>query len=121
MKTVLIADDETALLELYDKEFRRAGYSVKVAESAQQALEIISKQPVDCVIMDIRMPGEDGIDAVCKIRDQKRDLPIVFNTAFGSYKNDFHSWLADAYVVKSPDVSELINTVDRILGADIGP
>jgi len=119
MRTVLIADDETALLELYDEEFRRAGYSVKIAQSAREALAIIDNQPVDCVVMDIRMPGEDGIDAVCEIRDKKRELPIVLNTAFSSYKSDFHSWLADAYVVKSPDVSELIATVDRVLGADV--
>jgi CheY-like chemotaxis protein len=120
MKTVLIADDETALLELYDEEFRRAGYQVKTAPSAREALEIIENQSVDCVVMDIKMPGEDGLDAVSEIRKMKNDIPIVLNTAYSSYKNDFHTWLADAYVVKSPDISELLETVDRVLGADIG-
>jgi len=119
-KTVLIADDETALLELYDEEFRRAGYQVKTAQDAHGALAIVESQPVDCVIMDIRMPGEDGLEAVSKIRQLNRELPIVLNTAYDSYKNDFHTWLADAYVVKSPDVAELIQTVDRVLGEDIG-
>jgi len=120
MKTVLIADDEAALLELYGEEFRRAGYAVETAQCARDALTIIENQPVDCVVMDIRLPGEDGLDAVCKIRRQKRELPIVLNTAYSSYKSDFHSWLADAYVVKSPDVSELVSAVDRVLGGNVG-
>lgn len=119
MKTVLIADDEAALLELYDEEFRRAGYQVKTALHAREALDVVENHEVDCVIMDICMPGEDGLEAVSKIRRTHRELPIVLNTAYDSYKNDFHSWLADAYVVKSPDVSELIDTVDRILGGGI--
>jgi len=119
MKTVLITDDEVALLELYDEEFRRAGYRVMTAPSAREALAIIEKQPVDCIVMDIRMPGEDGLDAVSEIRRKRQQVPIVLNTAYSSYKNDFHTWLADAYVVKSPDVSELLETVDRVLGADV--
>ena len=121
MKTVLITDDESALLELYDVEFRRAGYAVKTALTAREALDIVGCEPVDCVVMDIRMPGENGLDAISEIRRTNRELPIVLNSAYGSHKNDFHSWLADAYVVKSPDVSELIRTVDRILGASIEP
>jgi len=119
MKTILIADDESALLELYDEEFRRAGYNVKTAQGASDAVAIVESHPIDCVVMDIRMPGEDGLEAVSKIRRLNRELPIVLNTAYDSYKNDFHTWLADAYVVKSPDVSELIETVDRVLGGDI--
>ncbi len=120
MKTVLIADDETALLELYNAEFRRAGYEVKTARHARDALNIVKSQPIDCVVMDIRMPGENGLEAVSEIRRIHRELPIILNTAYDSYKNDFHSWLADAYVVKSPDVTELINTVDRVLGGGVG-
>lgn len=118
MKTVLIADDESALLELYDEEFRRAGYEVMTAQDASNALAIVESRPVDCVVMDIRMPGEDGLEAVSKIRRLHRELPIVLNSAYGSYKNDFHTWLADAYVVKSPDVSALIKVVDRVLGGE---
>jgi len=121
MKTVLITDDESALLELYDIEFRRAGYAVKTALSAREALDIVNREPVDCVVMDIRLPGENGLDAVSEIRRKNRDLPIVLNTAYGSHKSDFHSWLADAYIVKSPDVSELIHTVNQILGGQCAP
>ena len=119
MKTVLIADDEAALLELYTDEFSRAGYVVKTAQTASDALAVVDSEPLDCVIMDIRMPGEDGLVAVSEIRRKKRSLPIILNSAYSSYKNDFHSWLADAYVVKSPDVSDLLGTVDRILGRDL--
>ena len=117
MKTVLITDDESALLELYDAEFRRAGYDVRTALTAREALDIVDREPVDCVVMDIRLPGENGLDAISEIRRKRRELPIVLNSAYSSHKSDFHSWLADAYIVKSPDIAELIDTVDRILGA----
>ena len=89
MKTVLIADDEAALLELYNEEFSRAGYMVKTARTARDAVTTVVNEPVDCVVMDIRMPGEDGLDAVSEIRRKKRELPIVLNSAYTSYKNDF--------------------------------
>jgi len=121
MKTVLITDDESALLELYDAEFRRAGYAVRTALSAQEALKIVDGEPVDCVVMDIRLPGENGLDAISELRRRNREMPIVLNSAYGSHKSDFHSWLADAYVVKSPDFAELIRTVDQILGKTDAP
>ncbi len=116
MKTVLITDDEPALLELYHTEFRQAGYAVMTAPNAPAALKVLETQPIDCIVMDIRMPENDGLEAISEIRRSQHGIPIVLNTAYESYKNDFHSWLADAYVVKSPDVTKLIDTVDRVLG-----
>ncbi len=116
MKRILITDDEPALLELYNAEFRRAGYDVVTAGNAPAALHALETHSVDCIIMDIRMPGDDGLAAISEIRRSRQGIPIILNTAYESYKNDFHSWLADAYVVKSPDVAKLIDTVNRILG-----
>ena len=69
----------------------------------------------DLVIMDIRMPGMDGIEAMGRILEEKNEIPVVINTAYSSYKNSFMSWCADAYVTKSSDLTELKDTIRNIL------
>jgi DNA-binding NtrC family response regulator len=61
------------------------------------------------------MKGESGLQLLQKIVREKTDLPVILCTAFSCYKDDFSSWLADAYVVKSSDLTELKSEVRRIL------
>ena len=115
MKTVLVADDEVGIQKLYQKELSREGYSVIFASNAQEAIRMARESSPDLVIMDIRMPGMDGIEAMGRILEENNEVPIVINTAFSSYKSSFLSWSADAYVTKSSDLSELKDTVRNIL------
>ena len=69
----------------------------------------------DLVIMDVSMPGMDGIDMMGRMLCRNHKLPIILNTAYASYKEDFRSWAADAYVVKSADLTELKQTVKHVL------
>ena len=57
----------------------------------------------------------DGLEAMQKILDIERKLPVVINTAYPSFKDDFQSWSADAYVVKSGDLTELLSEVATAL------
>lgn len=116
MKTVLIADDETAIRKLYECELRDEGYNVVTASNAQEAIAATREQPVDLVIMDIRMPGMDGIEAMNRILEENNELPIVVNSAYSEYRDSFMSWPADAYLIKSGDLSQLKDTVHKILG-----
>jgi len=68
------------------------------------------------VLMDIRMPRMDGIEAMGKMLNDRRDLPVILNTAYSSYKDDFRSWPASAYVIKSSDLSELKRALTQVLG-----
>jgi CheY-like chemotaxis protein len=65
--------------------------------------------------MDVSMPGMDGIDVMSRMLCRNNKLPIILNTAYASYKEDFRSWAADAYVVKSADLTELKQTVKHVL------
>jgi two-component system response regulator (stage 0 sporulation protein F) len=115
MKTVLVADDEVSIRKLYQRELSREGYRVLFASNAQEAIQMARENTPDLVILDIRMPGMDGIEAMGRILEENNELPVVINTAYSSYKDSFLSWSADAYVTKSSDLTELKDTVRNIL------
>jgi len=115
MSKVLIVDDEPHLRLLYETELRRVGYETMTASNAQQGLEFVETMKPDLVILDIRMAGMDGIEALQHILERNNSIPVVLNTAFSSYRDNYLTWAADAYVTKSADVTELLETVDGLL------
>ena len=115
MKTVLIVDDDESLRLLYEKEFSDEGYRVMVVGSGKEALGVIRKEPCDAVILDIKMEPPDGLEVLGQIKEKRRDLPVIINTAYATFKGDFGAWSADAYVVKSSDLTELKETVRRFV------
>jgi len=108
---VLIVDDEPHLRLLYETELRRAGFETMTACNAAQGLEFVETMKPDLVILDIRMAGMDGIEALQRILERDNTVPVVLNTAYSSYKDNYLTWAADAYVTKSSDVTELLDTV----------
>ena len=118
MKTVLVADDEVGMQKLYQRELSREGYNVVCVSSAQEAIRKTQESAPDLVIMDIRMPGMDGIEGMNRILEANNEIPVVINSAYSSYKDSFLSWSAEAYVTKSSDLSELKATVRQILSKD---
>ena len=115
MKTILIADDDKNLTLLYEQELTDEGYRVETVHDARQAIERVAQNPPDLLILDIRMPGMDGIEALGHILGKDNRLPVILNTAYSNYKDNFMTWSADAYVVKSSDLSELKNTIREVL------
>jgi two-component system response regulator (stage 0 sporulation protein F) len=113
MKTVLVVDDDESLRMLYEKELADEGYRVIVVGSGTEALAVLWDEPCDAVVLDIKMDPPDGLEVLGKIKDKNRDLPVIINTAYATFKGDFGSWSADAYVVKSSDLSELKEVVRR--------
>jgi len=115
VKKILIVDDEPHLLLLYEIELRRAGYSTLTAGNAQQCLEYVETMNPDLVILDVRMPGMDGVDALHHILTRNAEIPVILNTAYSSCCANYLTWAADACLRKSSDLTELIETVKRLL------
>ncbi len=115
MATILVVDDEKNIRTLYKQELEKEGYSVLVAEDAERGMEILDREKIDLVILDIRMPGIHGIDALEKMIVKKRDLSVLINTAYGEYKDDFLTWLAEDYIIKSSDLTQLKEKVRQVL------
>lgn len=114
-KRILVAEDEQSLRLLYSHVLAEEGYEVLLAADAAEALAKVRDASPDLVILDIKMPGMDGMEALYKILDIRRDLPVVINTSHPDFKDNYLSWAADAYVRKSSDLSELKETVSRLL------
>jgi two-component system response regulator (stage 0 sporulation protein F) len=116
MKTILVVDDDDAIRTLLTEELTDEGYQVLTAADAREALKKVEQEALDLVILDIRMPGMDGLEALPRILGMKEGLPVILNTAYAQYKESFMSWAADAYVVKSSDLSELKAKVKELVG-----
>ena len=107
MKKILLVEDEKPLCLLYEEELGAAGYAVTSVQDADSALEALKTRAFDLIITDIRMPGKDGIELISRIMGMRKDIPLIINSAYESYKEDFMTWAADAYVVKSSSLDEL--------------
>lgn len=115
MKKILVADDEMSIRLLYSEELKEEGYDVYLAANGKEALEIVDTVPLDLVILDIKMPEMDGIEALRQIKERRPDLPVLLSTAYGEYKQDFATWASDEYLVKSSDLEDLRAAVKRYL------
>ncbi|MFH0778870.1 MAG: response regulator [Candidatus Eisenbacteria bacterium] len=115
MTSLLVVDDDQSCRKLYENEFSDEGYTVAGASSGPEALKMMEKSAFDLIILDIKMPDMDGLEVLCEIMKTKRDLPVIINSAYPSFKTHFASWNAEAYVVKSSNLDELKKTVKSVL------
>jgi len=115
MKKILCVDDDPSLLYLYKEELSGEGYKVILAKDGKQALEKFREEKPQVVVMDIRMPVMDGIEALNAMLGKDRQIPIILNTVYPEYKQNYMTWGAEAYLIKSSDLSELKHTIREIL------
>lgn len=114
-KKILIVDDEKNIRFLLKEEMTDEGYDVILAENGAVALEMIDSEKPDLVTLDIKMPGEDGLSVLRKIREKDYDLPVIICSAYSVYKSDFSAVAANHYVVKSSNFDELKAKIKEIL------
>ncbi len=114
-KRVLIVDDEEGIRLLYKEELEEEGCDVELASSGEEALEKLESDNIDLVLLDIKMPGMDGVEVLRKVKERWKELPVILCTAYPHYKQEFGTWASDAYVVKSSDLRELKEKVKDIL------
>ena len=115
MSKILVIEDEKNLRQLYKQDLELDGHTVVTAKSAEEGLKKVETEAPDLVVLDIRMPGMDGLEAMGRILDQLPSVPVLLNTAYSSYQDSFLSWGADAYVIKSSDTGELRREVEQLL------
>ena len=117
MPMILVVEDDQNQCLLYEEELRSAGYDVMTARDGREAVRMVEDSRPDLVVMDISMPGMDGIEAMSRMLARDHKLPIILNTAYATYRVNFRSWSADAYVVKSSDLTELKDKIEEVLAS----
>lgn len=121
MARILLVDDDAAQRLVCQKELESEGYEIILAADGLEAIEYLKKEKVDLVVLDIRMPQMDGMEVLGKMLFLRPGLPVILYSAFDSYRDNFLSWAADAYILKSPDISELKAKIkDLVQGAAKG-
>ncbi len=115
MNKILCVDDEPALLRVYKEELSEEGYEVILAQDGKEALALLSEENAHVVILDIRMPQMDGLEALVALLGKNRTIPVILHTAYPEYKENLITWGAEAFVMKSDDLSELKQTIREIL------
>lgn len=115
MKTILVVEDERNLRTMYAQELEAEGYEVIAVSDAHTARATFKENKIDLAILDIKLDGPSGIDVLQHLAKEHRGVKVIINTAYPTYKNDFQTWSADAYVVKSSNLDELKNKVRELV------
>lgn len=122
MTTVLIVDDVRAMAEQYAYDLKRlGGFETLVSFDGDDALAMLAREPIDCVVLDLEMPGKDGFTVLRSMRERGLQTPVVVYTGTGNYDRCAQAIRLGAYsfVDKSDPVErvalEVENAVERRL------
>jgi DNA-binding NtrC family response regulator len=108
---VLVVDDDRVMVRTICDILKIKGYEAEPANTGEEALEKVKSQDPDCVLMDIRMPGIDGIDTLKMLKELSPNLPIIIMSAFASEEQTEAAMEQKAYTVltKPIDIQLLLS------------
>jgi len=118
-RKILVVDDDTTMVKLINVNLKLNNYAVIEAVSGEQALDIVSKEPLDLVVLDIMMPGVDGWEVLSRIRldPDTQELPVILVTAKTQDSDVIRGWElgADEYVIKPFNPLLLVEVIRMVL------
>src|SRR6516164_5709531 len=115
---LLIIDDERSIREACREVAQSLGFSAYVADSAEQAYRLLDMQSFDAVLLDLRLPGTGGLDALRRIKERRPDAAVIVVTGYGTVQSAVQAMKNGAYdyVTKPFSVDELKLLLDRVAG-----
>jgi two-component system nitrogen regulation response regulator GlnG len=116
---ILVVDDEEGVRWALTKALERGGYRVDLAVDGPTGLEAAAAPGVDLVLLDVRLPGRDGLEVLREIRRQRADLPVIMMTAHGTLQVAVEAMKLGAYdyIGKPFDTEEVLLVVEKALQA----
>ena len=118
MTVVLVVDDVAALADQYAFDLRRlGGYEVLTAESGTAALELLGHEAVDCVILDLEMPGMDGFEVLRQLSKRGLHVPVIVYTGTGNYDRCAQAIRqgAASFIDKAESMERVVREVEQAL------
>jgi two-component system response regulator ResD len=114
--SILVVDDEPTITDVVSRYLERAGYSTLVASDGPNALRIAGESRPDLVVLDLMLPGMDGLEVMRRLRDRER-VSVILLTAKGEHADRIIGLRlgADDYVAKPFSPAELVARVDAVL------
>jgi two-component system nitrogen regulation response regulator GlnG len=115
MSRVLIVDDEEAVCWALERALAREGFQVSVAASAEEAFQLCLQHRPDVVVLDVRLPGMDGLRALARLRELTNEAPVIVMTAFGNLDTAVRAVAGGAfdYLAKPFDLDQALEIVNR--------
>ena len=114
--SILIVDDEPTIGEVVSRYLERAGYEARVAGDGREALQLAGDRRPDLVVLDLMLPGMDGLEVMRRLRERER-VAVILLTAKGEASDRVNGLRlgADDYVAKPFSPAELVARVDAVL------
>lgn len=115
---ILLVDDEEEFVSTLAERLEIRGFESKAAYSGDQALSLIESNDYDVVVLDVKMPGMDGLEVMDHIKTRRPEMPVILLTGHGSTKegmDGMHKGAFD-YLMKPLDIDELISKIQEALG-----
>ena len=113
---VLVVDDVPAMAEQYAYDLKRVGkYDTIVAAGGDEALDILGREPIDCVVLDLEMPGTDGFEVLRRLQQRGIETPVIVYTGAGSYDRCVQAVRLGAYgfVDKAEPMERVVQEIEK--------
>jgi len=117
-KRILVCDDEESIRLLLNETLEEQ-YDIEQAADGREAVKKITKEPYDLLIIDIKMPGTHGFEAIERIRERNKKIPIIICSAYRLMKDDIVVKTSDvaAFITKPVDLESLKAKVFELIGS----
>ena len=115
MPSILLVDPNPSTRDCTCRTLSAEGWAVRCHGSGRQAYEEIMAAPPDLVVQEISLPDLDGLELLARVAGRHPSVPVIIYTGNQSQKDNFLTWMAEAYVVRRPDAGPLLRAVRRVL------
>lgn len=117
-KIILIVDDEKDIRAILKKVLVEAGYAVQEAENGEAAIALLASAKFDLILLDLKMPGMDGLETLAEIRRRDKNIPVIIVSGYISFNTLLRSTelgISD-YIAKPFEINDLRAKLQKVLG-----
>ncbi|MGM9949475.1 MAG: response regulator [Lysinibacillus sp.] len=117
MRKILIIDDQPGIRLLLNEVFKKEGYAPLLAANGREALKIAEEETVDCVLLDMKIPGMNGLEILQHLKAKNERMPVIMMTAYGEQEliDEAMGLGASHYFTKPFNIFEVLEEVNGIL------